>query len=58
VTDKEYDRHFKRIRKILSDSGDYDGWKEHEGDELAREKVLDTDTGLILSVPHLNPEFF
>ena len=48
-TDKQYDKHFKRIRNILLDSGDYN-------DESVW--MLNTDTSLILQVPHLNPEFF
>ena len=48
MTDKEYDRHFKRVRKMLSDSGDYKN----------AESILDTDTALIIQMPHLNPEFF
>ena len=48
MTDKEYDRHFKRVRKMLLDSGDYKN----------SEDILDTDTSLILQMPHLNPEFF
>ena len=48
MTDQEYDRHFKRVRKMLSDSGEYKN----------AEDILDTDTSLILQMPHLNPEFF
>lgn len=53
-----YDKHFPRIRKVLVDSGEYDGWKEFEKDPDYRERVLDTDTHLIMDMPHLNPEFF
>ena len=49
MTDKQYDKHFKRIRQMLVDSGEYEG----ESDWM-----INTDTALILSVPHLNPEFF
>ena len=53
-----YDRHFTRIRKVLADSGDYEGWKEFKKDPDYRERVLDTDTRLIMDMPHLNPEYF
>ena len=49
MTDKQYNSHYKRIRKILENSGDYDNESEW---------MLDTDTRLILNTPHLNPEFF
>ena len=48
-TDKQYDYHFKRVRNILLESGDYDNesvW------------MLNTDTSLILQVPYLNKEYF
>ena len=48
-TDKQYNSHYNRIRKILVNSGDYDNESEW---------MLDTDTRLILNVPHANPEFF
>ncbi len=54
MTDKQYDKHFKRIRQMLVDSGDYDGWEEHENAEGA----MDADTGLILKSPHYYPEYF
>ena len=58
MTDAEYDHHFKRIRQMLSDSGDYDNWKEYRENPEYRDAVLNTDTLLILNVPDLNPEFF
>jgi len=48
MTDEEYDRHFKRVRQMLVNSGEY----------ADSENLLDTDTALILNMPHLNPEFF
>lgn len=54
MTDEEYDRHFKRIRKMLVESGEYDDFKDYENPE----GVLDTDTALIMKAPHLNPEYF
>tara|TARA_B100001778_G_scaffold327668_1_gene326081 strand:- start:591 stop:839 length:249 start_codon:yes stop_codon:yes gene_type:complete len=54
MTDEEYDRHFKRIRKMLVESGEYDDFQDYENPE----GVLDTDTALIMKAPHLNPEFF
>ena len=54
MSDDEYDRHFQRIRQMLVNSGDYEGWDDSD----YAERVLDTDAGLILSVPYLNPEFF
>ena len=47
--DKQYDQHFNRVRDILLKSGDYDDESKW---------MLNTDTSLILKVPHLNPEFF
>jgi len=58
MTDTEYDHHFKRIRQMLSDSGDYDNWKEYQENPEYRDAVLNTDTRLILNVPDLNLEFF
>ena len=55
MTDAQYDKHFKRIRQMLVDSGDYNFPDTFENES---EGMLDTDTALILSVPHLNPEFF
>ena len=49
MTDKQYDKHYNRIRQMLIDSGEYDGESEW---------MLNTDTALILDVPHLNPEYF
>lgn len=61
LTDQDYevwhDTHFPRIRKILADSGDYE-WKEFDNDPDYRDRVLDTDTHLIMDMPHLNPEYF
>ena len=57
MTDEEYDRHFKRIRKMLVESGDYDEFFDNE-DFHNPESVIDTDTALIMKVPHLYPEFF
>ena len=57
MTDKEYDRHFKRVRQMLIDSGDYEKFNHMEGYENAI-GVVDIDAGLILNMPHLNPEFF
>ena len=54
MTDEEYDRHFKRIRQILADSGNYERFEEWENPE----GVIDTDTALIMQMPHLNPEYF
>ena len=48
MTDEEYNLHFKRVRQMLVDSGEY----------ADSEHLLDTDTSLILNMPHLNPEFF
>ena len=52
-----HDKHFPRIRKILEDSGDYE-WNDFTNDPDYRDRVLDTDTHIIMDVPHLNPEFF
>ena len=49
MTDKEYDQHYDRIKQTLIDRGDHVNESEW---------MLDTDTRLILQVPHLNPEFF
>ena len=54
MTDEEYDRHFKRIRQILVDSKKYARFEEWENPE----GVIDTDTLLIMQMPHLNPEYF
>ena len=49
MTDKEYDSHFNRVLQMLIDSGEYDNESRW---------MLETDTHLILQVPHLNPEYF
>ena len=57
MTDGEYDRHFKRIRKLLVDSGEYEKFNHMKEYENA-EGVINTDTALIMQMPHFNPEFF
>ena len=57
MTNEEYDRHFKRVRQMLVDSGDYEKFNHMEEYENA-ERVLDTDAALILNMPHRNPEYF
>ena len=57
MTDEEYDRHFKRVRQMLVDSGDYEEFNHmEEGEDVIG--VIDIDAGLILNMPHLNPEYF
>jgi len=58
MTNKQYNEHYDRIYKMLSESGDYDNWPEYSDYIMTRDDVLDTDTRLILSVPDLNPEYF
>ena len=58
MSEKNYEKHYQRIYKMLVDSGDYDDWRDFEKYPEHRDDVLDTDTRIILDVPRLNPEFF